>query len=140
MRRRIVYEARKWIGTPYLHQASVIHQGADCLGLIRGVWRKTVGPEPEQIPGYSSDWGEISGKEPMLDAAQKWFVPIEVLRALSGDIVLFRWKPNAPVKHAGILTSSNRFIHAYEKAGVVETTLGTHWKSRLVTAFRFPVL
>lgn len=36
-RAAIVAEARRWLGTPYRHQASVIGAGADCLGLVRGV-------------------------------------------------------------------------------------------------------
>lgn len=142
LRRRVVREARLWIRTPYLHQASVKSQGADCLGLIRGVWRKCIAPEPETVPEYSPDWGEVSTRENMLEAAYKWFVPIEEHEALAGDLILFRWKNATIVKHAGILTSPLRgkpsFIHAYEKAGVVETTLGHSWKSRVAACFRFP--
>ena len=38
-RAAIVAEARGWIGTPYRHQASLKGVGADCIGLVRGVWR-----------------------------------------------------------------------------------------------------
>ncbi len=53
MRARVVAEARAWIGTPYLHRASLKGEGADCLGLVRGVWRSAVGAEPEALPGRS---------------------------------------------------------------------------------------
>ena len=46
----IVAAARGWIGTPYQHQASVKGAGSDCLGLLRGVWRELIGPEPTAIP------------------------------------------------------------------------------------------
>ena len=46
----IVREARTWLGTPYLHQASVRGAGCDCLGLVRGVWRALYGREPEAVP------------------------------------------------------------------------------------------
>ncbi|MEM1422329.1 MAG: peptidase P60, partial [Pseudomonadota bacterium] len=36
---QIAYEASRWIGTPYRHQASLRGVGCDCLGLLRGVWR-----------------------------------------------------------------------------------------------------
>ena len=36
----IVARARAWIGTPYRHRASCRGAGADCLGLVRGVWRE----------------------------------------------------------------------------------------------------
>ncbi|MGA8997361.1 MAG: peptidase P60, partial [Pseudolabrys sp.] len=43
LRKDIVAETRRWIGTPYRHQASLIGVGCDCLGLVRGVWRAVVG-------------------------------------------------------------------------------------------------
>ena len=46
---RIVRAARGWLGTPYHDQASVKGVGCDCLGLIRGVWREVVGPEPKPV-------------------------------------------------------------------------------------------
>lgn len=55
-RDEIVAAARGWIGTPYQHQASLKGVGADCLGLVRGVWRGIVGPEPEETPAYTSTW------------------------------------------------------------------------------------
>jgi NlpC/P60 family putative phage cell wall peptidase len=67
----IVETARAWIGTPYRHQASVKAAGADCLGLIRGVWREVISAEPESIPAYSQDWSEPSGCEDLLVAAQR---------------------------------------------------------------------
>lgn len=138
----IVAEARNWIGTPYVHQASSCTQGTDCLGLIRGIWRNCIGPEPQATPNYSSDWGEVSAQEHMLMTAQKWFFEKPVCEGVAGDLVLFRWKNATTVKHAGILTSAlshnPKFIHAYEKAGVVETTLGSQWKGRIAACFSFP--
>jgi NlpC/P60 family putative phage cell wall peptidase len=54
----IACEARRWIGTPYRHQASLHGVGCDCLGLVRGVWRAFYGDEPEVTPAYASDWAE----------------------------------------------------------------------------------
>ncbi len=57
----IVTAARGWIGTPYRHQASVKGAGCDCLGLLRGVWREVVGPEPQTPPAYTAGWAEAPG-------------------------------------------------------------------------------
>ncbi|MBL4731184.1 MAG: C40 family peptidase [Rhizobiaceae bacterium] len=134
----IISEARNWIGTPYVHQASVKGQGVDCLGLVRGVWRAFLGGEPEPIPPYSPDWGEVGGAETMLGAANRHFVSINLEELCPGDLIIFRWQQTAIAKHAGILTSDQYFIHAYERAGVVETTLGDHWRRRITAGFRFP--
>ena len=68
---RIVALARGWIGTPYVHQASVRGVGTDCLGLIRGVWRELIGPEPEAVPPYTRDWAEPAGGEVLLAAGMR---------------------------------------------------------------------
>lgn len=50
LRVRVVEIARRWIGTPYHHQASLKGVGCDCLGLVRGVYRELCGAEPEPMP------------------------------------------------------------------------------------------
>lgn len=133
---KVVAEARSWLGTPYLHQASKKGVGCDCLGLIRGVWRALYADEPEHVPAYSGDWAEWSKHEPMLEAARRHF--IELSQPITGALILFRWHNRAIVKHAGIYTGSGRFIHAYERAGTVETHLGSVWRARIVASFCFP--
>lgn len=137
-RKRVLAEARQWIGTPYRHQCSVKGQGTDCLGLIRGIWRKLYGHEPQAVPAYTRDWGEIGEGEPLLDTARLWFAEVDGASARAGDLVVFRWKHSSIAKHAGILSNHHNFIHAYERAGTVETTLGPHWRKRIAGTFRFP--
>jgi NlpC/P60 family putative phage cell wall peptidase len=137
-RGRILAEARAWIGTPYHHQASVKGVGCDCLGLVRGVWRTVVGPEPEKIPGYSNDWGEARGHEAMLDAGRRHFVEIAPEHALPGDVVVFRIHPRRVARHAGILTGVRTFVHAQEGAPVCEVAISPWWVKRIASAFRFP--
>ena len=60
-----VAQARLWLGTPYVHQAATLGSGSDCLGLLRGVWRAVMGPEPEDVPPYTMDWSEAEGREEM---------------------------------------------------------------------------
>ena len=58
--------------------------------------------------------------------------------AIPGALILFRMTPRAIAKHVGILTAPDRFIHAYERLGVVEETLTTAWRRRIAFAFLFP--
>lgn len=141
---RIVSEARAWIGTPYVHQASLRGIGTDCLGLVRGVWRSLVGPEPERMAAYSPDWAEASGDEQLLCGLKKHLRPIEFSDLEAGDVLAFRMLERGPVKHLAILTSIPStlavatMIHAYSGRSVCETTIGQAWGRRLVTSFRFP--
>ncbi len=95
-RDEIVAAARRYIGTPYHHQAALAGAGCDCLGLIRGVWRDLYGTEPETPPPYTPDWGEVGAAEPMLDAARRHLVPVALDALGPGDVVLFRMRPGLP--------------------------------------------
>ena len=135
---RIVAIARGWIGTPYHHQASVKGVGCDCLGLVRGVWRELYGFEAARVPAYSPDWGDASGAETLLAAGRRYLqeIPLDDLRM--GDVFAIRWHGAMSAKHVGILTGPGRFIHAYEKSGVVEVSLSRQWRAMMAGAFRFP--
>ncbi|MCS6622769.1 NlpC/P60 family protein [Roseibacterium beibuensis] len=145
MTSRVVASARSWLGTPYQHQASVRGHGADCLGLLRGVWRELFGAEPETIPPYRPDWAEVGGAETLLQAARRWLTEIPVEAARAGDVLLFRMEPGAPAKHCAILSAGAvsdqgepRMIHAYWGRAVVESWMGGWWRRRLVAAFAWP--
>ncbi len=135
---RIVKVARRWIGTPYHDQASVRGVGCDCLGLLRGVWRDVVGPEPLPVPPYSRDWGEAGPVEVLAEAARAAMQELDVSEARTGDVILFRMRAGAIAKHIGVLSSGESFIHAYERTGVIEEHLTPAWQRRIAFAFRFP--
>ena len=86
---KIIRVARSWIGTPYRHQASVIGQGCDCLGLLRGVWRDVVGAEPEGVPSYTPDWSEMGREERLWAAAVRNLedVPVNAAKRRAGGVV-----------------------------------------------------
>lgn len=139
MRPDVVAVARDWIGTPYVHQASVRGAGTDCLGLIRGVWREICGAEPEPMPPYSPDWGEIGGAELLLAGALRHLVAAG--DEAPGDVIVFRMRQGAVAKHLGILShigSGARFIHAYDRHGVVESPLTAPWRAKIAGRFAFP--
>jgi NlpC/P60 family putative phage cell wall peptidase len=136
----IVAAARSWIGTPYRHQASLCGAGADCLGLLRGVWRAVHGDEPVVVPPYSPDWSEVSGRESLWEAARLWLQP-KAGGADAGDVLLFRMRDGSVAKHLGIAArtgESPSFIHAYTGHGVIESPLSEPWQRRIVARFTFP--
>jgi NlpC/P60 family putative phage cell wall peptidase len=134
----VIAAPRGWLGTPYHDQASVKGVGCDCLGLVRGVWRELYGPEPLPIPPYSRDWGETGIREPLADAARAVMLEVPVAGIVPGALILFRMRAGAVAKHCGILTEPDRFIHAYERTGVIEERLDAPWRRRLAFAFLFP--
>ena len=134
-------EARGWIGTPYVHQASAKGAGCDCLGLVRGVWRVLYGREPEAVPGYTSDWSEFDGRERLAEAAGRHLLPCRPGDEAAGQVILFRMRDRAVAKHLGILAGTGAgasFVHAFSGHGVVESPLSVPWRRRIVARFAFP--
>lgn len=135
----IIATARSWMGTPYRHQGSDKGIGCDCLGLIRGVWRELYGTDPETAPPYSADWAEMTGEETLLEAASRHMKSRVGGDFKPGDVLIFRWRPHLPAKHCGIVTESDRMIHAYQAAGVVaEGWLAPSWQAKIAGIFIFP--
>ncbi len=138
----IVEQARMWIGTPYLHQASRRGAGSDCLGLLRGVWRELKGSEPEVVPPYTPDWAEATGAEDLLKAARRNLIEVGSGASIVGDVLVLRMADGGVAKHVGILAMAPagyaKLIHAYSGHGVVESALTPAWKRRVAGVFRFP--
>ena len=134
----VIAAARAWLGTPYHDQASLRGVGCDCLGLARGVWRDVVGAEPQAVPPYSRDWGETGFNEVLAEGARAMLIEIPLAEIGPGALILFRMAPRAIAKHVGILTAPDRFIHAYDRLGVIEEALTTTWARKIAFAFNFP--
>lgn len=138
---RAVSIARRWIGTPYRHQATVEGAGCDCLGLLRGVWREMNGGEPELVPSYSPDWSEPQRQETLWAAAARHLRACELDEESIGQVLLFRMRDGSVAKHVGIQSTTGTgaaFVHAYEGHGVVESPLSVPWRRRVVARFAFP--
>ncbi|MFC3058320.1 NlpC/P60 family protein [Paenirhodobacter populi] len=139
---RAVGIARQWIGTPYLHQASVRGVGTDCLGLLRGIWRALYGEEPEAVPPYTADWAEPARQERLWQAAERHLLRAPDGVPAPGQVLLFRMRAGSIAKHLGISAEPapgrKSFIHAYTGHGVIESPLSTPWQRRIVARFTFP--
>lgn len=135
----VVAAARAWLGTPYRHQASAVGTGCDCLGLLRGVWRALHGTEPILVPAYRADMRDPVYAGALRVAADRLLVPV-VGKLAGGQVLLFRLNRAVAAKHCGILVSGERFIHAQEGLGVVESNLTEGWLRRIDGRFRFPEL
>jgi NlpC/P60 family putative phage cell wall peptidase len=136
--KRAAAAARGWLGTPFVHQASARGLGCDCLGLLRGVWREVVGPEPLPVPPYSRGWpGASADGEILHEALARVFVGASGEPAREGQVLLFRTGRLLPAGHVAILASPGRLIHARDPLGVVEEPLAP-WLRRLSAVFDWP--
>ncbi|MEO5322182.1 NlpC/P60 family protein [Mesorhizobium sp. CC13] len=134
----VVEEALGWVGTPYRHQGCRRGVACDCLGLVRGIWRQVYGHELERPGPYAPDWAEATGEERLLEGLSRHFCEKPAAEAGAGDLIVFRWRPYLPAKHAAILVEADRFVHAYQDHGVTLTRMVPQWRRRLAAAFAFP--
>ncbi|MFN3615309.1 MAG: peptidase [Rubrimonas sp.] len=137
-----VVEARAWIGTPFRHGASRRGAGADCLGLIRGVWRAVVGPDPAVSVVYGPHWSAVDQRRLMNGLRD--LMP-EVARAAPGDVLALRLTGlggrTGAARHLGVLAERDgapTLIHAWSGRGVVESPMSEAWMRLIVGRFRFP--
>lgn len=133
--------ARRWIGTPYVHQGALRGAGCDCLGLVRGVWAELYGEAVPPVPPYTPDWAEPQAEERLWHAANTWLVAKPLGAVLQGDVLLFRMRSGSVAKHMGLqgrVGSNPTFIHSYQGYGVRESALTAPWEKRIVARFSFP--
>lgn len=138
-RTAVVREARRFMGTPFVHQASLRGIGCDCIGLVVGVASELGLPEAAawkrdlRFMGY----GRLPVPTKLLEACNVYLDRIEVNRAGLGDVLLMTFM-REPM-HFGIISDTEPFymIHSYATAGhVVEHILDEKWRQRVLYAFR----
>jgi len=134
LRAKAVLEALTWLDTPYCHQAAQKGQGADCLGLVRGVHSALLGKPALATPPYNARWNQ-QRREELLHAAQTYLHPVS--QAQPGDVVLFRMRRTLPITHCGILLDKDQFIHAFDGRGVISTRFADVWRQKAAAYFAF---
>lgn len=137
----IVEQARRWIGTPFHHQAAQRGLGCDCLGLIRGVWHALGGIVPSEEMDYASHWGHQPGPNRFYIGLARYLDPIDIAELEHGDVVLCSLRLGGPLEHAGFVATDQderRIIHAHTDHGVIEEAFDPIWARLSKAAFRFP--
>lgn len=142
IRESIVQEARRWVGTPYAHQAALLGVGCDCVGLIRGV-----GFACDVLPQRPEEWklfnayGRLPSPKRMAEGMRTFLIPVGTGAEQPGDIAWLAWRADLPM-HLAILAESNgrpTLIHSYSDVGrVVEHGLSQQWSDRVVSWWRYP--
>lgn len=105
IRRRLVEEARSWIGVPYRYGGKT-RKGTDCSGLVLSVYHAVTGIG---LPRSSAE-------------QCKYCRTVELTDLQPGDLLFFVPKKGRPINHVGLYTGNRRFIHSTSK-GVLESSL-----------------
>jgi cell wall-associated NlpC family hydrolase len=124
IRELIVANARKFVGTRFVHRGRTIN-GVDCVGLIILAYRRSGVVLPDHNTIYHPGWYWNKKEADLLTSnAMRYFVFTE--NPLPGDAIVFRCvKGLNKITHSGILIDNNgAFIHARSGRFVESQTLG----------------
>lgn len=131
----IVDEARRWMDTPYRHQADVLGVGVDCaMILVRVFCELGLVPRIDPRP-YATDWHLHRSEEKYLGWVQDYATKVD--EPQPGDVALFRF--GRCLSHGGIvdeITPEITMIHADQHAGHVERAEVRRWADRLAGFWR----
>lgn len=117
-RQAVATEARRWIGTPWHHQARVIGAGVDCVMLVCEVF-EAAGLIPHVVPDYYPiDVMMHKVDEPVTPYFARYAVPVGVPEI--GDVVLYKFGHS--FSHAAIVVGDGLVVHALRHAGQVLET------------------
>ncbi len=130
-------EARRWLGTPYHHQADLQGVGVDCAMILVRVFCDLGLVEPFDPRPYTRDWMLHRDDERYLGVLLASARAVEAPEP--GDVIMFRI--GRCYAHGGIVTKADRLtlLHAYAPAGcVIEEELRRNADlSRRIAAAKF---
>lgn len=118
--RRLISEARRWIGTPYRYGGQTL-SGTDCSGFVMMVY--------DDVYGLKLPRTSVQMREYALPIAEKDLAP--------GDLVFFCTSGASRVNHVGLYIGSGKMIHASLSQGVTESSLDEkYYRQRFHSAGR----
>ncbi len=123
--KKLVKEAEKWLGTPYLYGAQEKGKGTDCSGLVMMVYLEAL---EVKLPRNSAKQAAFCRK-------------IKEEEVLVGDLVFFATgKDPDKVTHVGMMVDDDgTFIHASSSKGVVRSSMKNQWyRKRFLMYGRVP--
>ena len=109
---QVAHEAISWIGTPFRHNQSCKGHGADCVGLVYGVF-KSLGciPASFQPEPYSQQWHMHKNEELLINQALAFGCVDKTGEPLAGDLLFFQY--GRVCSHIGICIGGGEMVHAF---------------------------
>lgn len=126
----VVAAARRFVGTPFQHQARLPGVGLDCAGLVVCALREA-GQPVEDLDNY----GRIPAQGLFERMVERQCARIEPADLQAGDLILFAFR-EAP-QHIAIYTEAGTIIHSHQAVhGVVEHDFDASWRARMRGCYR----
>jgi len=132
----LVAEARKMLGTPFVHRGRLAGVGSDCVG-VAALPMLALG----MIVPDVADYDRYSAGTALPTQLRKIAWPIPIDAAKPGDAIVFphlsiRSRAERREEHFAWKVSFGRILQAWDASkGVVETEFDARWRRRAVAAY-----
>jgi hypothetical protein len=146
-RKEIVEAARRWLDTPFLHQARIRGVGCDCVGLPLAIGQEFGMSDKNGVPIMAMDESNYDSQpstDHVHEVCQSRCVEKSIADLQEGDLVSVKMPSVAchlaiiGKLYAGSPDECLSIIHAFSPAGkVVETVLDKHMRTKIKGAFVF---
>ena len=127
----LVKETWQWVGTPYRGWSRTKRYGADCIGLVAGVYvncgHLTKEEADASIPkGYSLQHGQHEATTEYVDGILKFMDEIQEHEARPADVVMFKLTNSLAYAHSAIIVNMPMIIHSTAHGGVRAADIFKH--------------
>jgi cell wall-associated NlpC family hydrolase len=141
-REDVVAEARRWLRTPFVHQARKAGIGSDCGGLVGGVGVALGLLPPDFWQVFDAEFGGYArtpSKGTLRRICERWLLPAETLQP--GCVLLMQFKVEP--QHMGIAADYHlgglSLIHAFEPSHMVTVhRMSDEWRANVIAAYDYP--
>lgn len=118
--RRLIEEAKTWLGTPYKYACAEKGEGTDCSGMVMKVYESVTGEKLPRNSAKQAEYCELLNTD----------------KVEAGDLVFFATgKDPEKVSHVGLVIDDCNFIHASSTKGVVISDFTTPYYQRTFVMF-----
>lgn len=116
-REHVVAIAQSWLDTPFHDGCSLKGAGADCAGLLRGVFIEAGLIEDFEPLPYSPQFFLHSNKPIFLSIVERYAHRVRKEELEAGDVIMYDFGLQAA--HGAIVVDAHTIIHAFQRAGGV---------------------
>ncbi len=136
LQNKIISEAEKLIGVPFVHQGRNIAIGVDCIGFVLTVLKNC---EVDLTQNDEAGYSRIPSTFLLQEKMEASLLSIEKNKMQEGDIFLMKFGKFP--QHTGFITKYNNenlaLIHCYSQIGkAVKHRLNDVWRSKIVKIYR----
>ena len=135
--RKFIKEAKRWIGTPFLHRGRTYGLGVDCINYVLAIFENCHLLPYVHLGWYSFSWYLHKDKHVVFDKLIEQLSPIEIDKDFKiGDVFVYNFG-RANAGHVAVFLGGKNIIHSVYNTGVIMSNMKDKtWSDRFMWALR----